>query len=294
MPTPPSRTARIPEDLAGLRLDQALGALWDDLSRRGARRALADGRVVVGGAVVRVASRAVAAGALITLRPPLAEVDAPPAPSVPLVLEDEGFVVVDKPPGMAVQAGRSADLPHLLGWWRRARGGPDLKVVHRLDVPASGLVVLARTRETAASLSEAFRTHAVERRYRLRCSDVPPLSGDEPLIVDRPLLRVRGRAELSEEGKQARTELRRHGPADDPRELTAELSTGRYHQIRAHAASVGAPILGDRRYGGAPAERLHLHACRLAFELDGRPYAFDSPAPWDPALNSPSGADPCP
>jgi len=272
----------VPPDLAGARLDQALPVLWPGLSRRAGRRAIAEGRVLVGGAPVKVASRAVRAGAWVEIEEAGAAAELFEDLEVAVLFEDDSIVVLDKPPGVAVQPARSSTLPDLVAWWHHARGGETLKVVHRLDVPASGLVVLARTREAAAELSEAFRAHAVERLYRLRCSAELPFEGSDSLVVDRPLLRAGGRAEVSAEGKAARTTFRLHAGEAEPRELTAELDTGRFHQVRAHAAWLGAPVVGDRRYGGERAARLHLHASRLAFDLGGRKHAFDSAAPWEP------------
>ena len=276
-----TRKKKIPKSLAGTRLDKVLPALWPDLSRRQGRRAIAEGRVRVGGVALKVASRAVRAVGFVEIEEAGTDLPEPPDLQVPVLFEDKDVVVLDKPPGVAVQPGRSADLPDLLRWWSHGHEGEILKVVHRLDVPASGLVVLARTRASAAALSEAFRERTICRRYRLRCSAAMPFEDSDSLVVDRPLLRDRGRAEVSDEGKAARTTFRRHEGDSEGRELTAELDTGRFHQVRAHAAWLGAPVVGDRRYGGEPAERLHLHACTLAFELFGSRHELESPAPWE-------------
>ena len=146
-----TRKKKIPKSLAGTRLDKVLPALWPDLSRRQGRRAIAEGRVRVGGVALKVASRAVRAVGFVEIEEAGTDLPEPPDLQVPVLFEDKDVVVLDKPPGVAVQPGRSADLPDLLRWWSHGHEGEILKVVHRLDVPASGLVVLARTRASAAA-----------------------------------------------------------------------------------------------------------------------------------------------
>jgi RluA family pseudouridine synthase len=190
-------------------------------------------------------------------------------------------VVINKPTGVAVQSGKSTELPDLVSWWE-AHYQETLKVVHRLDVPASGLVALARHRQAAAHLSEQFRAHTPERIYAARVlGHLQGQPGDE-VIMDEPVERHGGSAVVSEGGKEAITQLRikKRSAHFDDLEITPK--TGRFHQIRIHLAHSGHPILGDRRYGLEPAGRLHLHAQSLTLNLPSGPRkTFTSPIPWE-------------
>ncbi len=268
----------VPRELDGERLDRAIAAVFPGVSRGEARRLLAAGRVRLGRETCRVAGRLAHAGTAIAL---LVQEVVWTAAVPRVVHETADFAVLDKPAGVAVQAGREAELPHLLRWWktREPRGTPF--VVHRLDVPASGLVVLARNRRAAAELSDAFARHAVERAYRARTSRALPIAEHVALTLELPLARRDGNMVADPRGEFARSRIRI--VARDPHgdELEVELDTGRHHQIRAHLAALGSPIAGDTRYGSPAAARMHLHASRLAFSLGGERFAFASEAPWD-------------
>lgn len=274
------RTGVVPDALDGERLDRALAQVFA-ISRGEARRQLADGRVLLDRKPCRVAGRRVRAGATVALiAAPLEWTAAEPR----VVLEEPGLVVLDKPPGVAVQPGQDPRLPDLVHWWRTREPRETLRVVHRLDVPASGLVVLARQRGAAGKLSAAFRDRTVERMYRVRTSaPVPGLTADAPLVVDQPLAKRDGMAVPTDEpdARPALSTCRLLARDASHDELEVTLDSGRFHQIRAHLAHLGAPVLGDRRYGGAPADRLYLHAARLTIPTSRGTQRLSSPAPWD-------------
>ena len=164
-----------------------------------------------------------------------------------------------------------------------------MTLVHRLDRETSGVTVFARTKAAAAALAEAFRAGAAEKTYLALCARAPaPPHGR----IDAPL------------GKDpARAGLRRVDPRGDPSATTyrtlrstpsaalveARPETGRTHQIRVHLAELGAPLLGDARYGGprrvgeVAVPRVMLHARRLALRhpATGALLAFEAPVPED-------------
>src|SRR5439155_1824629 len=126
-------------------------------------------------------------------------------------------------------------------------------VVHRLDKGTSGLLVVARSPRAYTALVEQLSGRAVERVYVALVWDA--VAADAGL-VDAPLARgVRDptRMAVSPEGKEARTRYRVEGRFEHPAPLTlleCRLETGRTHQIRAHLAAIGHPVVGDDRYGG--------------------------------------------
>jgi tRNA pseudouridine32 synthase/23S rRNA pseudouridine746 synthase len=214
-----------------------------------------------------------------------------PPPGEPgLVHADEGILVLVKPAGLLCAPGRGEDKQDCLVS-RAHRRWPDALVVHRLDLATSGLVLLARTQAAHARLSEAFRERAIDKAYEALVHGPLPAGPDAgcidlPLLVDwpnRPLQRVD-----PVDGKPSLTRWRRIDgpPGRDPQvaRLALEPVTGRSHQLRVHLAAIGCPIVGDPLYGrpGDGAERLMLHATRLAFDhpVSGEPLSFVSPAPF--------------
>jgi RluA family pseudouridine synthase len=202
-------------------------------------------------------------------------VDERTAPEPAIVYEDEWLLVADKPAGMPSQATR-ADASGTLEAWARARH-PEARLLHRLDRDASGLVILSL--RGRAALQEALNGGRIDRRYLARVT--PPLAGegDIRLRIGRDPKDPRRRRALPENdpnGEPAHTHYRSASLV----ELT--LDTGRTHQIRVHLSAIGHPIDGDVLYGGAPAERLmlHAHALTLPHPRDGRRLQFDSPAPF--------------
>jgi RluA family pseudouridine synthase len=218
---------------------------------------------------------------------PIGRADCAAGPRPLVVFADPSVVVADKPAGVASQSKREGErgtLPALVEEALRtqdprSRRAP-LYIVHRLDQAASGLVVLARTRAAAATLSSAFREHAVSRRYAALVVPAPP---DDEFVIDAPILEVGRGARCDPRGKPARTFVRVVRRIEAGALVEATLDTGRLHQLRVHLASVSCPIAGDRRYAGVPFARLALHAIHLAFEhpRTGKSLAFDSPVPRD-------------
>lgn len=183
---------------------------------------------------------------------------------------DRWLLVVEKPHGVPAQppqgGGDGQDV-----FSRVRRLWPDAALLHRLDTPASGLMLLSLSREANAPLTRAFRGHRVERVYLAVVLGSPP---------------VEGRWDAPVEGREAGTRWVRERTSGDLSLLRVSLETGRTHQIRLHAALAGHPILGDRRHGGAAGRawpRLALHATRLALRHPITRQALDlhSPVPAD-------------
>ena len=242
-----------------MRLDQAVAARFPHISRRQARELIAQRRVLVNERSVAIASREVRENDRIAL--------VEETPLLDILELTDGFVAVNKPAGMPTQPTRDRkqrSLEELLRTQFKS-----IYLVHRLDTGASGVVVFARTRDAAANLSGLFSSRAIRKTYLMRVEG----KIDSPMTIESPI-----------GGKDALTMVR---PLSNGL-IEAEIETGRTHQIRVHLASIGHPVVGDRRYGGPKAPRLMLHAWKLDHETIGCIEApppddlIPSAAPWKP------------
>ena len=272
-----------PED-AELRLDQLI-AKRTELSRRSAREALKLGGVQVDRKRVKVAGKLVKPGLEVRVA---YDPDLPPVPTtpIPIVFEDAWLIAVDKPAGIATQGTWATDRHDLLALLKAQR--PDLQTFlhHRLDQGTSGLLVLAKDPKANKGLAEAFASRDLVKLYLARLSE--PL---EACTVKVPIGRLRGadpgrfgcEGDLMEP-KSAHTDFR-PATAEETAGLVpghwvvARIHTGRTHQIRVHLVHLGRPILGDGLYGGAPSDRLWLHAWRLGLQhpVTGEPLLLEAP-----------------
>ena len=273
---------------SGRRLDSFLAERVPELSRTRIQELIREGRVCVNGRIARVSHR-IAEGEKIEIEilPRPAPIAQPEDLPLELLYLDDDFVVVNKPAGMVVHAGAGHSrgtlvnaLLHRLG--KLSASGDALRpgVVHRLDRETSGAMVVARNDGAHENLAEQFRARKVRKVYlALVHGKMPRDSGTITLPISRdPRRRTRMTARESPQGRarQARTDWRIVARLDHFTLVEAELHTGRTHQIRAHFATSGHPIVGDTLYGAARAprggsrhlpllERNFLHAARLGF-----------------------------
>jgi len=273
----------------GLRLDQVLARRIPALSRRKARVLVDIGGVFVDKARVKVASRPVRAGQVVeahlggALERATGDVgaaararDAAELPPYAVVFEDDDLVVVDKPAGLVTAPTPESDRGNLLDLLQRRPGVSRIYLVHRIDLPTSGLLVFAKTELANRELGRRFSVHDIEREYRAVVVGVPASSS---FTVDRPIRDKRAVTHV--------TVLERFSGAAL---IAARLETGRSHQIRIHLAGEGHPLLGDTEHGGERARtfeprppRLALHATVLGFvhPRSGEPMHFEAPVPAD-------------
>jgi tRNA pseudouridine32 synthase / 23S rRNA pseudouridine746 synthase len=209
----------------------------------------------------------------------------PPDTGLEVLHLDAAIVVLVKPPGLLSEPGRGPDKRDSL-LVRAQAVHADARIVHRLDMMTSGLIVLAREAAAHAALSESFRERRVAKRYEALVRGRPAADAGEidlPLAVDWP---NRPRQLVCHAtGKPSLTRYRVVGETPDGLVRVAlEPVTGRTHQLRVHLAALGTPIAGDPFYGvaGDPAPRMMLHATALAFDhpVTGEPMAFESAVPF--------------
>lgn len=260
-----------------------------------ARREVEVGHVVVDGDIVTDPGAWIGADARIEHRPELPRLRRTSGtPGIEVLHVDAAVVVVAKPSGLLVHptAERESDtvLSRTAAYLtRRGERRTRVWVVHRLDQPTSGVLLLARSHRVASILQQQFRVHSVERRYlAIVCGDLK-----EPSTVEGEIGRPRPGARREARGpdtggRRARTALRPLERSAAATLVEATLGTGRTHQVRVHLASLGHPVLGDEVYGTPRADpiavpRLALHAVRLGFThpTEGTRVTFDCALPED-------------
>ena len=190
---------------------------------------------------------------------------------IPIHYQCDDFVVVEKPAGLDFHDHNGA--PGLFNQVRQQLGGAELYPVHRLDKVTSGLVVMAKTAAANRQLCQAFAEGRVEKTY-LALSAKKPVKKQGAVVGDmQPGRRGAWRLVRSRENP-ARTAFISRALRAGVRLFVVKPVTGKTHQIRVALKSVGAPILGDALYAGAPADRTYLHAWRLRLPLNGGWHSF--------------------
>jgi 23S rRNA pseudouridine1911/1915/1917 synthase len=270
---------------AGRRLDLFLAQRIPLLSRTRIQELIREGNVRVDGRAAR-ASHRIAAGEVIEVAalPRPAMVAAPEDLPLELLLVDDDFVIVNKPAGMVVHAGAGHArgtlvnaLLHRLGKLSGAGGTLRPGIVHRLDRETSGAMVVARNDAAHEHLAGQFRSRNVRKIYlALVHGKMPRDSGSVTLPISRDPRRRTRMTARGKTGRHARTDWRVVGRLDRCTLVEAVLHTGRTHQIRAHFAAIGHPVVGDTLYGAPRGVRAgtrnlpllvrnFLHAARIGF-----------------------------
>ena len=220
------------------------------------------------------------------------------AKELDLIIQTEDYVIVNKPSGLASQPGSGTRpgeslVEYLCEWGRRE--GLDFKptIAHRLDQETSGMIIAALHGDTLRDFTRMIREHEVDKFYfALVKGNLKKDKGTISESLTRTDAAKGSKMKVGETGKDAQKAIthyrvKQHYEGYDL--VKIKLETGRMHQIRAHFASIGHPLLGDTRYGDFALNRevkktlglnrLFLHSCRLEFTWQGDKKVFDCPLP---------------
>lgn len=303
----------VPDSAEGTRIDLFLAQSCDGYSRTQIRAAVQDDAAEVDGRIVRPSLK-LNAGQRIRFRLPPLPVDTTIPENIPLeiLFEDDGLVVVNKPPGMVVHPARgnwTGTLTSALAYRFQSLsdvGGPTRPgIVHRLDRDTSGVIVIAKTNAVHTHLAQQFHDRTVQKEYfaitagrmdRDRDRIEAPI-GRHPYQRDK--MAIRDGHVSSRPASTFYEVISRHGRFTQVR---LRPKTGRTHQLRVHLAHLGAPIVCDRLYAGhceatesffqgllaQPGEpivldrqALHARSLTLLNPQSGTEMTFEAPLPAD-------------
>lgn len=284
----------IPDDCAGLRLDQALARLLPEFSRNRLSTWIKEARVSLDGTAAKPRQK-VWGGEKLVIQPaaaPEALAFRPEAIPLDIVHEDEHLLAVNKPAGLVVHPGSgnwqgtllNALLQHAPGLQHLPRAG----IVHRLDKDTSGLLVVAKTLEAQTALVRQLQARSVKREYlALVHGNVPRDDSIAAPIGRHPTARTR--MAVVSRGKHAVTHYEVLARGAHVTLLRCRLETGRTHQIRVHMREIGHPLIGDPVYGSKrklpaldfPRQALHAHRLELTHPASGQRMHWQAALPDD-------------
>lgn len=291
------RRIRIDAEQAGQRIDNFLLRELKGVPKTRIYRLLRKGEVRVNGRRSTPEYK-LAAGDEVRLPPVRVAEDAADLPpgrgllaqlEAAIIYEDEGLLVLNKPPGIAVHGGSGVRHGVIEGLRALRPAAPFLELVHRLDRDTSGCLLIAKRRSVLRLLHELLRSDAVEKRYLTLLGGNLPRG---PVPVEAPLDRFHLQGgermvRVTDAGKHARTVFRAVERFRGATLAEARIDTGRTHQIRVHAAHLGHPVVGDDKYGNREinklfreqgVRRLFLHAQSLTLHWpDAEPLTLTAP-----------------
>ena len=287
---------RVPEALAGLRLDKALARMFPEHSRNRLQKWLKDGHVSLNARSAKPKQK-IWGGERVEIRAqpdPSDGAHRPERIALDVVYEDGEVLVIDKPAGLVVHPGsgnwKGTLLNALLHHSPQLAAVPRAGIVHRLDKDTSGLLVVAKTLRAQTDLVRQLQARTVKREYLALVHGTVRTGGEVSAPVGRDP-RNRTRMAVVPAGRSARTRYRVAKRFALASLLECTLETGRTHQIRVHMQSLGHPLVGDPVYRGgrgsgtghALLKRQALHAARLEFShpASGARMCFEARLPRD-------------
>jgi 23S rRNA pseudouridine1911/1915/1917 synthase len=296
-------TLTLPNNLGGMRLDQALAKLVPDYSRTQIQDWIKNGAITVDGKTAKARSLVIGGEQIMiqaTTRPQ--PVWKEQAIALDIIYEDEALLLINKPAGMVVHpaAGNPDNtlVNALLHHDPQLNELPRAGIVHRLDKDTTGLLVVAKTQPVLMNLTKQLKQRSITRIYQAIVCGVMTSGG----MVDEPIgrhPRQRLKMAVSDTGKPATTHYRVLDRYRAHTRVKVQLETGRTHQIRVHMAHIRYPILGDPTYGnrlqlpknatpalveklrGFKRQALHASELSLTHPLTEKIMTWQAPLPED-------------
>jgi 23S rRNA pseudouridine1911/1915/1917 synthase len=295
--------ARVPDELAGMRLDQCLAEMFPDYSRSKLQTWIKAGKVTVNGVALKGREK-LDGGEEIELDAEAEMVLEYDAEDIPLeiIYEDDSLLIINKPVGLVVHPAvgnwNGTLVNALLNHQPELNTLPRAGIVHRIDKDTSGLLMVAKTLQAHHSLVEQLQERSINREYLALVKGWMTAGG----TVDEPIGRHpvdRKRNAVRRDGKEAVTHYRLEQRFKRFTLIRVKLETGRTHQIRVHMSHINYPLVGDQVYGGrfqmpadcSPAlaealrnfKRQALHAAKLGLEHPetGEYLEWEQPLPSD-------------
>ncbi len=260
-----------------IRIKTLLKQRFPEISNRKIGEWLDLGLVRLGGRILKPTAQ-VEESSILEVLADLREYPLAPDPSVScqLLHKTRDYYFLAKAAGIPSVALDHSEMGTVANWLiaqdkKQIRVGKPLEggLVHRLDTETSGVMVAARSVEAHEFLTSLFREHKIQKDYVCLVSEEPPAvdsyedyAGNDPKSSKKVLIQLKPKPGM----KKVCTQIIQSEKVKDGWRLTIRLVTGFRHQIRAHLAYMGCPIDGDTLYRGKKADRLMLHAQRLAFE----------------------------
>ena len=272
-------------DQAGMRLDDAAKALFGTLSKGDIRRIIDWGGCTVGGVMVRVASRMLREGDEVCLGvlEPERRIELVYTPA-DMLYEDREYLAVNKGAGFNSQRTPyqlKGTVEYAVDRYLQSRGIKEpARVIHRLDSGTSGVMFFPKSKRAATYISAQLKGGRVEKHYWALVAGSPDL---DEWRVDASMARIaKFRYGVVSSGMEAHTLFQVLARAPGAALVEARPLTGRTHQIRVHLAHCRLPVVGDRVYGGPPAQRMMLHCRSMSFiAADGREVGATAPVDDD-------------
>ncbi len=272
------------------RIDKALAKHFPDAGRRQLGELFDEGVVRLHGKRAKKGDRVVAGDVIELEREPVSGDALRPVPNadvpIDILLERDDLVVIAKPAGIPSQPLRAGERNTAANaivsrWHECATIGDDPRdggLVHRLDIGTSGALIAARNETTYRALRDAFGQGLVDKEY-VAITEARPVSRDS----DAPLTQRGDHVRVDHtDGLPAYTAFTVERANDQYALVRCVAQTGRMHQVRAHLAHVGSPIVGDTLYGGKPLDGhpgFFLHAAKVAFPIGSEKVTVEAPLP---------------